>query len=214
MTTTESSFVATASRLVRLVNFKHLKWRHHALGCLQAELDDSVRIHVWSPVLQAFPPSSLRAVHDHRYDIHSAVVAGTIYDMPCIVVEDEPFISKGFEPISLYEILHAKIQAGDDTDVKLLGPAWVKRLPLVAYEAESSYRIERRAFHTTVVKGLTVTVVHRSRFDERPARILDYETLRISGIVKDTDPALVRRVLSEAYDVLHREEPQSKTKVA
>jgi hypothetical protein len=201
--TTESAFVATASRLARTVNLYHLQWRHHALGMLQAELDERVRIHVWHPELREIPKHSLRAVHDHRFDIESAVVIGQIIDKPYIVTFERPYILEGFEETRVYEIRHAKIQRGTDDDVRLIGAAWAKAAQTRIIDAGLSYRIERRSFHTTNVHNLAVTVIFRANFDELPARILDYETLRISGIIKNTDTARVKRVLDQAHEALH-----------
>lgn len=58
-----------------------LEWRHHGLGMLQAELSESLRIHVWHPTLVSPDMSWPRCVHDHRFDLQSMVVVGAVRDV-------------------------------------------------------------------------------------------------------------------------------------
>ena len=91
-----------------------LVWRHHGLGMLQAEFSEELRVHVWHPSLVVPGMAWPRCVHDHRFDITSAVITGEIIDVPCSVHFEDP--SKGeviFEwekPVNVYEIEHAKNQ--------------------------------------------------------------------------------------------------------
>jgi len=74
--------------------------------------------------------------------------------------------------------------------------------------AGREYFIPRRTFHTTKVQDLAITVVHRSNFDERLARVLcapDSDVTAISGIVRDDGlehRILVNWVLREAGDAI------------
>jgi hypothetical protein len=215
-----SSFVSLAQRIVRLVSFEHLQWRHHGLGMLQAELDDAVRIHVWHPELRTIPTTNLRCVHDHRFNLESAIVAGCIIDTPYIVlIGEQPFLSTRnaspeFFKTEAFAIRHAKVQghfaaplSGDVTqdrdvfDSVSLGEAWAKEAPSIRRKTGTSYSIARRDWHMTRVEALAVTVVYRYDFDDRPARILGNGK---SGIVKNSDKALVKRILSEASDLVRR----------
>ena len=58
-----------------------LRWRHHGLGMLQAELSESLRVHVWHPSLVSPGMVWPRCVHDHRFDIGSVVVVGAVRDV-------------------------------------------------------------------------------------------------------------------------------------
>jgi hypothetical protein len=201
-----SSFVETARCLVKLCSFRHMRWRHHGLGMLQSELSDTLRIHVWSPELRTIPETNLRCCHDHRFDLESAVVAGSIIDTPYIVlIGAQPYLATsrydvGFFRTEAFSIIHAKEQNGVADDCASLGEAWAKELPSVTYNSGTGYRIARRDWHTTRVAGVTVTVVYRSNFDDKPARVLGYGK---SGIVRDSDLRLARRVLEEAYALVH-----------
>lgn len=193
-----------------------LKWRHHGLGMLQAEFSEALRVHVWHPALVSPGMAWPRCVHDHRFDIASAVVVGAVRD----VVPDlrpytvEPHPSGRWTEAKMYEIEHAKEQdrlvsregCSTATSAKLL-PGRFALTRLYADEARAagtSYRIPRRIFHTTEVDALAVTVVHRSNFDDKLARVLcapGEDVLAVSGIVRDDSPEhreLVASVLREA----------------
>lgn len=170
-----------------------LKWRHHGLGMLQAELSDELRIHVWHPMLVAIP-SGLRQVHDHRFTITSYVAWGTIIDIPYSVITKGDDIDIGRDAIAteLHEIIHAKEQekilskgCSTATLTKSLGPAWVEAMPSKRYTNGDVYTIKRRDFHTTKVMGLAITLIHRSDFDDRLARILGEADVVGTAIVKD-----------------------------
>ena len=212
---------------------QNLRWRQHGLGMLQAELSEALRVHVWHPRLRVLPVSSFepgssfREVHDHRFDLTSAVIVGEIIDVPfhlgsssAAEYEDSP--SCGWRKTKCWEILHAKIQHGVDAsgqstgiNHKFLGdvavalerqePHWPR------YRQGDAYVIPRRKFHTTRLNpeaagGLAVTVVHRGNFDERSARILgSAEDAAQSGLVPETTVtgALREWVLQEAADALN-----------
>ena len=191
-----------------------VRWRHHGLGMLQTEFNDALRVHVWHPDLVA--PGMLwpRCVHDHRFRLDSAVVIGTVYDVPCALSE-EAFIP-GWERVHVYEIEHAKEQdrmvtkegCSTATQARLIAKGSLQAANEIAYVAGETYTIERRAFHTTRVRGLAVTAVHRAHFDRRVARVLatpGADVLAVSGIVRDATPeryALIARVLDEAANAL------------
>jgi hypothetical protein len=91
-------FVEAARQLVRglfwadqpiavLHDGKQLTWRHHGLGMLQAEISETLRIHIWHPKLVSEGMAWPRCVHDHRFDITSAVIVGEVIDVPCEVMQ-------------------------------------------------------------------------------------------------------------------------------
>ncbi len=203
-----------------------LRWRHHGLGMLQAELSESLRVHVWHPSLVSPGMVWPRCVHDHRFDIGSVVVVGAVRDVRPDVrrIHDRgelydlhlsgvPHPSGHWQEAKVFEILHAKEQdrlvtpagCSTATSAKYLGDVHLTRACCDrTHEAQTSYRIPRRVFHTTEVDGLAVTVVHRSNFNDRLARVLcapDSDVSAVSGIVRDESAehrALVEAVLREA----------------
>ena len=204
-------FVEAARQIVRglvwddsiLPNVSHagrrLEWRHHGLGMLQAELSEALRIHIWHPSLVSPGMAWPRCVHDHRFDLVSAVVVGTVLDVPCRVSEGSWWLGPkpplpDSENVHVHEIKHAKVQFADGPHATATQPVIMKgtltRCETVPYGAGAEYSVSKREFHTTRVEELAITVVHRSNFDseERPVRVLcapDADVSAVSGIVRD-----------------------------
>jgi hypothetical protein len=184
-------------------NGRTLTWRHHGLGMLQAELSETLRIHIWHPRLVSVGMAWPRCVHDHRFDITSAVVLGAVRDVvPDIRKGHEAtHPSGGWQRAKMYEIEHAKNQdrmvlekgCSTATSAKFLNDVTLTRLYTdKTYAADSTYQIPRRVFHTTEINELALTVVHRSNFDDRLARVLcapESDVTAVSGIVRDDSPA-------------------------
>ena len=199
-----------------------LVWRHHGLGMLQAELSETLRIHIWHPELVSSGMAWPRCVHDHRFDITSAVVVGSIIDVPHTVRLDvetrgtwAEARAASWQAIRVYSIKHAKEQDraivnGGTTAIsaKCLGSGRVDRLLETRHGAGTWYVIGRREFHTTLIDELAITVVHRSNFDDRLARVLcapDSDVTAVSGIVRDESlehRILINWVLREASDAI------------
>ena len=79
----------------------------------------------------------------------------------------------------------------------------------VRFKAGQAYEIPRRVFHTTRVKELTVTLVHRSDFDAESARVLTSGEPPKSGIVKHRDAhhgltLTMRKLVEAAYRAVER----------
>lgn len=208
-------FVEVARQLVRgldwcdgapnyfVHNGQSLKWRHHGLGMLQAEFSEELRMHIWHPKLVSPGMAWPRCVHDHRFDITSAVVVGEILDVPCVARLDQETCGTwaearvaDWERVGIYVIKHAKNQdrmvdqkgCSTATSAICLGLGRLQANVTQHYATGSDYRIERRQFHTTRVERLTITIVHRSNFDDQLARVLcapDKDVTAISGIVRD-----------------------------
>jgi hypothetical protein len=207
-----SAFYEAARLLIKHVKLSDMKWRQHGLGMLQAEITDALRVHIWHPRLRTMvvsnfhPGSSFREVHDHRFDLTSAVILGEIIDVPFFYqgdgrassLESEDNGEWGWRRTKCWEILHAKIQikqgtTGDApaaTDYKFISDVSVALAQAKEnwprYKAGAEYKILRRHFHTTRIDDLAVTVVHRANFDVRSARVLGSEKEAAkSGIIID-----------------------------
>lgn len=204
---------AMAHEIVRSTNLRDLKWRHHGLGMLQGEIDEQTRIHLWDPSLRTIPDEGFRDVHDHRFDLESTVIIGKVMDVRYMVAPT--FIDEG--QTDAWEIKHAKVQVAEDMRVVDTGAPgsspntrWIARVKVAElywamYGAGEAYTIPRRTFHTTKVFGFAMTLVRRTGFDDRPARILGKGH---SAIIKhaDEDPArveheqLIDRIVWHACD--------------
>lgn len=217
-----NAFAGTARQLMRRITLHDLRgWRHHALGMLQAELSNDIRVHVWHPRLRdphnnLFYENPYRAIHDHRFTITSYVVAGAIIDVPFNVVVDGPNVSgyaeardeetKGpaYAVVDVYEIAHAKIQeqaAKEGCLTRHAGKAFVRKRGEMTYKTGDVYTIKRRDFHTTAVRELAVTLIHRGDFDDEPARVLGGAESAI--IPYSLDMLILRNwVLDQAQDLI------------
>jgi hypothetical protein len=224
------AFVEAARQIVRslvwsdspLPSVSHagsqLAWRHHGLGMLQAELSETLRIHVWHPALVSPHMAWPRCVHDHRFDFLSAVVVGAIRDVhPEIRQPDatpDSRLTGGWHRAKSYEIEHAKNQdrmvlekgCSTATSARFLGDVIISRAyATTIYKAGDAYEMKRRVFHTTeTTDAVAITVLHRANFDDRLARVLcapDADVTAVSGIVRDESldhQILVNSVLREA----------------
>jgi hypothetical protein len=195
------------------------RWRWHGLGALQCEISEALRIHVWHPKLRVIPEDDLRAVHDHRFNLVSHVIVGRIKDTPYSVVSANLDTSRNRSRVMgagkghAFRIVHAKNQATHDGAVsEHLGPVcWFEHQASTwgpEYDERSrSYAIRRRQFHATSVDALAITLIHRSDFDDEPARVLGPTAdPPSSGIVHDAPEhaQVMREVLAEAADLLNQ----------
>jgi hypothetical protein len=200
---------------------RRLEWRHHGLGMLQAELSETLRIHIWHPRLVSDGMVWPRCVHDHRFDIVSAVVYGAVLDVLPDVRKDKgsAAVSGGWQKAKVYEIEHAKnqdrmvLEGGGTaaTSAQLLGDVILTRFySSTSHGAGSEYSIPRRTFHTTEVTALAITVIQRANFDDKLARVLcapGSDVTAVSGIVRDESlehKILVNWVLREAASAIAR----------
>lgn len=205
-------FAAAAREIVKTFDFSvgscargDVRWRHHGLGMIQAELADDLRVHVWHPILRTL--SGWRVVHDHRFDLTSAVVVGRITDIPYVVFDEEPDRVLHAELVPCFEIVHAKEQKPGDP-VRKACDLWAVADAGRMIGAGEVYTIERRQFHTTVASVvLAITVVHRDNFDDRPARVLGSGESGIVGppwSLPTYDIVDVHRVLDEAASAVRQ----------
>lgn len=196
-----------------------MQWRHHGLGMLQAEFDDELRIHLWYPNLRVLP-RGLREVHDHRFDLESTIIVGSIidtqYDVIQVADHSGPFDAQsGWMQTECWEIKHAKIQGqvigqvragcSTATDTKLLGKAWARVKSEIVHCAGTSYRLARRQFHSTRVMDLAITIVHRGNFSDGLARVLGDASDAKSLIIPDegvAEKVLRNHVIELANDAL------------
>lgn len=192
-----SAYAALAKHVVSSLDFSKMKWRHHKFGMLQSELSETLRVHVWHRKLRQIEPGNPRGVHDHRFSLTSAVVAGELHDQYCRVSIYGKV--EGGDVYTAWAIKHAKVQTNTEADYTKLGIATLIRTDPKKYVAGDVYLICRRAWHTTIVETCAVTLIWRHEFDDQPARVLTaIDAVLDTGIVKDPDPELMADVLADA----------------
>lgn len=193
------AFKAACTQLARVVVRQHgglerLAWRHHGLGMLQAELSHSLRMHIWHPSLSTIPDGDFRRVHDHRFTLTSFVIVGAIDDEPWLVRQHGGHEGSNAE---MFEIVHAKEQERVADIARSLGPVYARPWTRRMYLGGDVYTIKRRAFHTTSVEGLAITMVARTDFDGDHARVLGHGSSAIVPLDEQTG-TLRREILREA----------------
>lgn len=162
-----------AGTLARLV--PHLTWRHSGLGMLQAYIHegktDELRVHIWHPSLRRPGIEESGLLHDHRFDLTSRVLVGTIRQVEFALKMDP------HGNWQLHEVVHARAAADRHGSNDGLMTALPTRYSIEAsathIPAGRGYFFPKRVFHGTYVEsGLAVTVVTKANQDDAPARIL------------------------------------------
>jgi hypothetical protein len=197
---------APAMRAMVLQAMDSMKWRHHGIGVLQGyvseDADPEVRVHVWSRRLLKSGMDLSGDAHDHRFDMVSHVLCGTVAHEELTA---EAALTGDHAMLAL---THARAAA----DNKFHGPT--EELPgtyrvlrnLLIIDAGYTYTFPALHFHRSPLAGdgVAVTVVekHRQQEDVR-ARIL-YPTAHqpVMAFGHDMDQALIASVLAEAKAAL------------
>lgn len=139
-------------------------WRHHQVGMLQAyilPIPDS-RIHIWHPDLIDSKIGFSGAVHNHKYEFISTVLAGQIRN---IVYALEPNDDGQWEKFRIVQTNNKSkdcILAGDRKRY------WATKTSR-SIPAGSWYRFPKGAFHENLVDGLTITLVHKRDQEQNAA---------------------------------------------
>jgi hypothetical protein len=197
---------APAMRAMVLQAMDGMKWRRHGIGVLQGYLsedaDPEVRFHVWSRRLLKPGMDVSGDAHDHRFDMVSHVLCGTIAHEE-LLPEAAPDGDH-----AMLALTHARAAA----DNKFHGPT--EELPgtyrvlrnLVHIEAGHTYTYPALRFHRSPLAGdgVAVTVVEKHFQQEYVrARIL-YPTAHppVMAFGHDMDQALIASVLAEAKAAL------------
>jgi hypothetical protein len=184
-----------------------MKWRHHGIGVLQGylneEADPEIRIHIWSKKLLKAGIDLSGDIHDHRFEMISHVLCGTVAHE-----EIEPFEDLQGE-WGMMKLTHAR--AASDTNYH--GPT--EELPerygvlrnLMMITAGNSYSFPSRHFHRSPLFGelddVAVTVIEKHRQQNYSARILyPLGSPPVMAFGHRMDEKLVDDVLAEAMKAL------------
>lgn len=156
----------------------HLAWRHSGLGMLQSYVQEGerteLRVHIWHPSLRRAGIEASGLLHDHRFDLHSAVLVGGVHQVEYELTPCAP----DQERFQLHEVVHARAAAGgkhapNDGLVKALPIAYDVRTKSVIVPEGSQYMFPKREFHGTYPTAeLTITLMTKTDQEDAPARIL------------------------------------------
>jgi hypothetical protein len=197
--------VATLRAIV-LEHFPKLRWRHHGIGALQAYIrehaDPEVRVHVWHPALVRPGIRFMGDAHDHRFDMESTVLVGSLPEV--YIGQPEPDPEGNWWIYRVENARSAGPEKGYDGDT-----APISRQRYRAHETQrihcegDTYYQRRGTFHATRPCELAITIV-TMREKRESARILvpwGYEP--VHAFSSDPTPdELIARILRDAEDRL------------
>jgi hypothetical protein len=171
-----------------------LTWRHHAIGALQGyvaeDCEPEVRVHIWHPdLVRVDPDRDAGRPHDHRFDLKSTVLVGSIGHEELHVEEDPA------GDLLEYTVQHAR---KGPAPLAATGRRLRARRVSGTIEAGYAYWFDARQYHRSFVPGPAVTLV--TKFDQKsdPARVLFPVGVEPVFGVHPFDPREAERYVAEA----------------
>lgn len=206
-TTVHKNVAFASMRAMALPLMDKVQWRHHGIGVLQGYLQEDVqpeiRIHVWSKRLLKPGMDLSGDIHDHRFDMVSHVLVGTVLHESIVVQEN----SNGDH--EMMSLTHARAAAKTDyhgPTAPISGRFSTDRQRF-KIEAGHSYTFPSQRFHRSPLESwdddVAVTIVEKHNQKAVPARILypvDREPVMAFG--HKMDQAIVDKVLAIAKERL------------
>ncbi len=184
-----------------------ITWRHHGIGVLQGYLDEGTgietRLHIWSRRLLKPGMEISGDAHDHRFDMVSHVLCGTIAHE-----ELSPYESSTGDH-RMMALTHARAAA----DNKFHGPtsdlngSFRVLRHTIRIKAGQTYTFPAQHFHRSPLLGglddVAVTVIEKHRQQDMPARVL-YPAAHppVMAFGHDMDADLIASVLALARAAL------------
>lgn len=188
-----------------------LDWRHHGIGVLQAYLSErngvERRVHIWHPDLVVPGIEVSGCVHDHRFDLASVVLVGSLLHR---VYALRPNPEGDYETLNLVNARASNEATGSfHTEPTLTGERFDAYVYAYSIGAGHGYTFDRHAFHSSTSTELTVTVVEK-RNQEGSARLLAdrrYPHRNAFGNPENlTAPEQMRPYVLDAIEALRRGE--------
>lgn len=188
-----------------VASIDRIDFRHHGIGVLQGYVvensEPEVRVHIWSKKLLKPGMDVSGDVHDHRFDMVSHVLYGSILHEELIASADPD------GDHTMMALTHARAAAetnyhGPTTP---LGGRYSVERKLHTIYAGFSYSFPAQRFHHSPHSGddVAVTVVEKWQQREDPARLLypvSHEPVMAFG--HTPEPELIRSVIATAKERL------------
>lgn len=185
-----------------------LQWRHNGLGLLQAYIREGerseLRVHIWHPELQRPGIIDSGLYHDHRFDLTSKILVGSIKQREFRLT---PAVLGSHV---LHEVVHARAAAGskhapnDGLVTTLPGRYHVEQTDMWL-GAGSAYTFPKREFHGSLSSELTVTLMLKTNQDSIPARILaPYDTPVVHAFADPLPHSKWKHITEGAKEALMR----------
>jgi len=152
---------------------ENFKWQVQGLGMLRTYLRDDWRLHIWDKSVRTPEVSPL---HEHPWDLHSTIVAGTLYNTRYINTDPNDQFTWDVE--SKRKVYNgAVIKCGEGactlTDVK---PFSLYEMPRETYFEGDTYTQTKDEIHKSDAEDGTVTLVYRTFYPEREKARVYWET--------------------------------------
>lgn len=204
LTTVDKNRGHEAMRALALALFPSMSWRHHGIGVIQGyvceNVEPEVRLHVWAPELVKPGMDVSGDIHDHRFDMVSHVLTGTVGHEEIFPHEDE---GGDWSMLKLTHARAAKKTAFHCPTETLVGRFSVSRASMAIGEGHS-YRFPRGKFHRSpVLPGVAVTCVEKHNQSSDAARILHpVHEPPVMAFGHEMDWAVIGPVLKRASEAL------------
>lgn len=190
-----------ALRALVLSHLDKIVFRHHGIGALQGYVQENcepeIRVHLWSRRLLKPAMEVSGDIHDHRFDMVSHVLAGTVLHEELLPTPDPAGTHV------MMALTHARAAAdtgyhGPTTPIE--GRFRVRRKLYQICEG-FSYSFRAGKFHHSPIHGddVAVTVIEKWRQSDAKARLLypvDHEPVMAFGHTPDQE--LIRSVVEAA----------------
>lgn len=156
--------------------------------------DCEVRIHIWDPRLVKPGIIENGDMHDHRFNMTSHVLVGSIVHEEHLAYEDPD------GPWEAQEVQHARLaeQSNFHGTVTDTGKRYGTLSCRWTIPAGWSYTFESYKFHRTIVEGPAITLVEKTDISNKPATVLHPIGSVVHAFGHDIDPDLVQAVLKDA----------------
>lgn len=186
------------------------RYRHHGIGVLQGYVLESdpptpeYRIHLWHPTLRMPNMVDSGLMHDHRFDMESTVLYGTVVHT---VFQLDPAPNGAYQA---WFVQNARAAIAENEK------GWLESESELRYNIKGetfkhsvghTYLFPKRCFHRTDVEGLAITLVSKRNQQDSPARILSrFGTKPKHGFEHEqhVEEVMQRGVITEAIQVLRK----------
>lgn len=145
-------------------------WRHHGNGLLQRYVREGssreMRIHIWHPDLLINGMEQSGQIHDHRFDLQSTVLIGSIRHSE---------LALSIDPAGewmRYSVVNARQGVTPEPIPDPSGVRYSATFKHHRFPPRMTYTFPRRYFHRSQVDEPAVTLVIKSDADGDPAWIL------------------------------------------
>jgi len=160
--------------VVNAIRGDKLEWRHHGAGMIQAYLTPCLRLHIWHPFLQLPEMEHMGAIHDHRFDLLSTVLLGSLTNREFSF--DGDLYSGTYhcftDKYETYRVECASSGKRDDPTKTPNEPRLIYYKDMLINEG-SRYTYPMKHFHESrPAKDFVVTLVHKLNQEKFLARLL------------------------------------------